>query len=348
MSDHAALVSLFRLGLGSMSACMLDRGDPSSDEVVVRLRRRGIIWLVAISGRAELHNYTRDTAIGILSRFIAVIYREAPSFAADTKFISFTAAASLIIAAKMHEGKHRLTVKNFPHFNCDDLIAFESMVLSKIDFNISALATPSAILRHLSELPAWQQQPIGPESREESADRLLVQFHLEPESTFYAPTTLAIAALLLSSSMQPGGIDASVREWIASLPVEMLPSSSSSSSSLSVALDVDGCIAHLKLANSAEVDDEAASEQRRHVDSASPCSASALTPPVGQELCPDGRSSKTPRLQSRSPTSVTLGPGEEQQDSPVALALDLDSGDGNVDCRKRKRRFLCDAVMEDD
>ena len=343
MSDHGALVSLFRLGLGSMSPSMLDRG--SSDEVV-RLRRKGILWIVAISGRAELNNFTRDTAIDILSRFIAVIYREAPAFTADEKFISFAAAASLILAAKLHEGKQRITVKNFPHFNCDDLIAFETLVLSKISFNISALATPYALLRHFSESPAWQRGPEDYKSqREEAADRLLVRFYLEPESTFYAPTTLAIAALLLSSSMQqqPGGSsDAhaqssvqSVQEWLASLPAEMLPSASSSS----VALDVDGCIAHLKLLSSAEADDEP-SEQCMHADSPSAASALAQLGSADQEG-PDGHST-TPRLQSRSPTSVTLGPAEERLDSPCPVAAGPTGGD--VDRRKRKR-FMSDAVL---
>jgi len=351
MSDHAALVSLFRLGLGSMSPSMLDRG--SSDEVVVRLRRKGILWIVAISGRAELNNFTRDTAIDILSRFIAVIYREAPAFTADEKFISFAAAASLILAAKLHEGKQRITVKNFPHFNCDDLIAFETLVLSKIGFNISALATPYALLRHFSESPAWQRGPEDFKSqREEAADRLLARFYLEPESTFYAPTTLAIAALLLSSSMQQqqpaGSSDAhahsssaqSVQEWLASLPAEMLPSSSSAASSSSlVALDVDGCIAHLKLLSSAEADNEP-SEQCMNADSSSAASALAQLGPADQEG-PDGHST-TPRLQSRSPTSVTLGPAEERQDSPSPVAAGPTGGD--VDRRKRKR-FMCDAVL---
>ena len=239
-------------------------------------------------------------------------------------------------------------MKNFPHFNCDDLIAFETLVLSKIGFNISALATPYALLRHFSESPAWQRGPEDcKKQREEAADRLLVRFYLEPESTFYAPTTLAIAALLLSSSMQqqqPGGSsDAhahtsvqSVQEWLASLPAEMLPSASSSSL---VALDVDGCIAHLKLLSSAEADNEP-SEQCMNADSSSAASALAQLGPADQEG-PDGHST-TPRLQSRSPTSVTLGPAEERLDSPCPVAAGPTGGD--VDRRKRKR-FMCDAVL---
>lgn len=107
---------------------------------------------VQIAALSTVGNYARDSAVEIFNRFLAISYYENHVLIEDTTFVSFAAAASLILASKLHEGKTILTMSHFPHFKTDELIAFESMMLTKIEYKITALSTPSGFIHHLLEL----------------------------------------------------------------------------------------------------------------------------------------------------------------------------------------------------
>jgi len=95
---------------------------------------------------------SRDTSIQIFDKFLSVSLEENDQVLVDTTYLSFAAAAAVILSSKLHEGKALLTMANFSYFNTADLVAFERLVLAKIEYQISPLATPSFFVRHLLSL----------------------------------------------------------------------------------------------------------------------------------------------------------------------------------------------------
>jgi hypothetical protein len=192
---------------------------------------------------ARTGNYARDTAIDIFNRFVATVSLESGLRLVDNPtFVSFAAAVSLILASKVHEGKTQaLTMSKFPDFKTEDLIAFESMMLSKLECKISALSTPTAFISTLVEL--WPDRSHHTPLKEK-AEEFLAYFYEAPESTIYAPSTLAISVLLLAFSV----LQLDCSSWLANVPDVCFPRHDSPAvfQGLQSSFDIDACIVHIQ------------------------------------------------------------------------------------------------------
>lgn len=98
----------------------------------------------------------RDTGIQILDKFLSISLAEKEDILLDTTYLSFAAAAAVLLSSKIHEGKSLLTVASFPHFNPEDLVAFERLMLAKIEYRVAPLCTACAFLHQF--LALWPEK----------------------------------------------------------------------------------------------------------------------------------------------------------------------------------------------
>lgn len=198
-----------------------------------------------IAHLSAVSTHCRDTAIEIFNRFLAITLVEDAKLLHDTLYLSLAAAASLILSSKVHEGKANLTIAHFPHFSTEDLVAFERMMLIKIECKISALSTPTAFIAKLLEL--W---PDGGAHHvlAAKADLFIAEFYEASESMFYAPSSLAISALLLSFSV----LRMDCSHWLACIPDACFPRADNLQlePALLLSLDIDACLTHFQSTNS--------------------------------------------------------------------------------------------------
>ena len=169
----------------------------------------------------------------ILDRFIAQLDTSVfddPLRDNSAFFIGLAAAAAIILSSKIHEIRP-LSVSNFPHFDRNQLLEFEARLLLMIGFQITPQTTPSACARHMLRL--WPEvmadggrscsTPSAGKSLEDCilahADLLIGQFWKDLDSLRYAPSTIALSALLLTFSKYK--MDCG--EWLRRLPDECFP-----------------------------------------------------------------------------------------------------------------------------
>jgi hypothetical protein len=95
---------------------------------------------------------SRDSAIQIFDKFMSVMLPE--NIEADTDFISYAVAVSIVISSKLHESRRRLSLLSFQDFRIDLLKHFERLILSKIGLSIAPQITPTAFVVEL--LILWQ------------------------------------------------------------------------------------------------------------------------------------------------------------------------------------------------
>lgn len=217
-----------------------------------------------IAHLSAVSNHCRDTAIEIFNRFLAITLVEDAKLLHDTLYLSLAAAASLILSSKVHEGKTILTMAHFPHFSTEDLVAFERKMLIKIEYKISALSTPTAFIAKLLEL--WPDR-ASHHMLGAKAELFVAEFYEASESMFYAPSSLAISALLLSFSVLR--IDCS--DWLACIPDICFPRADNLQlePALLFSLDIDACLTHFQSTNSV----------RSHLSPINlPCAGPAVSP----------------------------------------------------------------------
>ena len=180
-----------------------------------------------VSTMAKVSVETRDNSIQILDRFIAQLdasVLDDPLKDNSAFFIGLAAAAAIILSSKIHEIRP-LCVSNFPHFEKDQLLEFERRLLLMIGFQITPQTTPSACTRLMLRL--WPEVPHGCATPTRASnenilittDLLIGQFWKDMESLHYAPSTIALSALLLTFSKYK--MDCSA--WLQRLPDECFP-----------------------------------------------------------------------------------------------------------------------------
>ena len=110
---------------------------------------------------------------------------------------------------------------NFPHFEREQLLEFERRLLLMIGFRITPQATPSACVR--SMLGMWGGRVGAARTSDEvilaAADALVAAFWKDLASLRFAPSTIALSALLLTFSRFR--MDCS--DWLQTLPDECFP-----------------------------------------------------------------------------------------------------------------------------
>jgi hypothetical protein len=162
--------------------------------------------------------------------------------------IGLAAAASIILSSKIHEIRP-LCASNFPHFQVAELIEIERRLLLMIGFQIIPQATPSACARNLlqlwPDLDHWSAlapaRPTRPQILS-AAEVLIGHFFADLESLKYAPSTIALAALLLTFSK----LNMDCTAWLRHVPDACFPSKSGTHPVFGPEdwsfLDVDGCL----------------------------------------------------------------------------------------------------------
>ena len=215
-----------------------------------------VTWIASVSTASGIGVETRDIGVQILDAFLSELH---VSVLADplknngVAIIGLAAAAAIILASKVHAharalSKHRLfstttracapqmheqrplCVDNFPHFEREQLLEFERRILVMIGFQIYPHATPSACVRHMLQL--WSGPDADPDNHGSPstataddaisalADYFIGHFlAVGSESLKYAPSTVAMAALLLSFSK----LKMDCAAWLQRLPDECFP-----------------------------------------------------------------------------------------------------------------------------
>ena len=250
-----------------------------------------------------------------MDRFLAVTCRESPQLSACEHFLSIAAASSMVLASKAHEGKRVVTLSCFPDFPREELKAFESHLLQKIDFKVFSLCTPSSFLHHLVRLYG---DAVLHGDLEVQAVALVGEFFLDTESTMFAPSTVAVAALIATFSL----LHIDCAPWLAVVPDVCFARGGVKGG----ALDVDACLARFQ------------------------CCQSVRTQLSPIPTSGGGRDKAAP---SNSPTSVTalLLPLAEDEGVGVGVGVGLGGGVGVVGAtataeapksRRRSYTEVCD------
>lgn len=190
-------------------------------------------WINTIIAQSHATPEARDTTIQILDKFIHVCLVDKNPFVSNAKYISLAAAASAIIATKVHESSRSLSAASFPFFKSIDLVSFERYLLDKIEYDIFPNHSPTIFMMNMME--AWEEESHFHEALLREASALLSTFWLTIESIQYAPFTVATGALLLAFYKLQ--IDPS--RWLQTLPESCIPKSSPL---LPLCFDVDRCL----------------------------------------------------------------------------------------------------------
>lgn len=262
-------------------------------------RARAIRWIRDVATVSEMSHDARECGVEIFDKFLMVSLIGNPNVYEDTVKLSFAAASAILISSKLHEGKSLLTMANFPGFDSKDLVAFEVMLLSKIGCQMNMLLAPSCFVRHLLGL--------FPEIEElhsvviEAAHQYISMFQEQPAYLLFAPSTVAISALLISFSVYQ--VQSEV--WLKTrIPDLCLPSENNPLNADNM-LDVVKCLAYFE---------KVLPENKRKL-------------PVNAEQAQErSQGSKGETRFQRSPTSVT----SPIMGSPVNNNSNSSSNDGNV------------------
>lgn len=147
----------------------------------------------------------------------------------------------MVIGSKINDIQTPLKLTNFPHWPEEQLTEFEHHILRTIEFNILPQVTPASFVAKFMELSGtvFEQTPY-----ESVANDLISQFLEEPEALMFAPSTIAVAAVLLTFVHSKKDITS----WLSDLPDAVLPTPDNPSfSSIAIAerrplFDLDGCL----------------------------------------------------------------------------------------------------------
>lgn len=190
---------------------------------------------------SEMSHDARECGVEIFDKYLMVSLSEDANVFEDTVKLSFAAASAILISSKLHEGKSLLTMANFPGFCSKDLVTFEVMLLSKIGCQMNMLLAPSCFVRHLLGL--------FPEIEElhsaviETAHQYISVFQEQPAYLLFAPSTVAISALLISFSIYQVRSEV----WLKTrIPDLCLPAKNNPLNTDDTMLDIVKCLAYFE------------------------------------------------------------------------------------------------------
>eukprot|EP01039_Chlorochromonas_danica_P003230 gene3230-3538_t len=159
----------------------------------------------------------RDTTLRIFDTYIATVYQEQSDILQNPTRLAFTAAASLILSSKLLCANSPLTAACLQNFITEELENFEREVVIKTTGLFSPQCTPSAFL------PFILDQCKSIENRDalqELAISVIGEFLEDSLSLLFAPSTIAISAVIVSLSLLHKPVDT----LLANLPQFMLTS----------------------------------------------------------------------------------------------------------------------------
>jgi len=179
-------------------------------------RNYGVEWMKECVAQvlSEDCPSTRDTSVQIFDTYLLLNYERDPRVLRDTDFLSYSAAASVILAAKLHDTNSKLSMNKFSNFQSDRLVIFERHILASMGGKFSPMTTPSTFAHYLVDIV-----PEIPRSTRDSllhhAFVLIAEFWEESEYVLYAPSTIAISALMISFSQ----LKVPCNDWLHAIPM---------------------------------------------------------------------------------------------------------------------------------
>lgn len=204
-------------------------------------RTHAIKWIKEVVSMSEMSMDARDTSIQIFDRFFGRHLLYDPSAFDNSETFSTVAAVSVLLSSKFHESRP-LSMSSFSSFTSEVLSAAENNVLVTLEYNIVPLVTPTAFIHQMLLLwPNLEENFNLLSSVTDIACKLIGEFWETAASCQYAPSTIALAALLLAFSSQR--IDCS--RWLSDcVPDSCLPGAKNIifPPSGQYLLDIDRCL----------------------------------------------------------------------------------------------------------
>jgi hypothetical protein len=139
----------------------------------------------------------RDCSVRIFDLFVTHSFSETPAILYDACWTVFAAAASMLLASKLHYSHNFIKASQFTKFKTEDIIFFERMIVLRIGGKISPQATPSFFVESLIPLC---EDLIDIDKLRKRANDLVGEFLEDSMSMLFAPSTVAIASIIVSLS----------------------------------------------------------------------------------------------------------------------------------------------------
>jgi hypothetical protein len=115
----------------------------------------------------------------------------------DACWTVFAAAASMLLASKLHHSQNSIKASQFTKFKTEDILFFERMIVLRIGGKISPQANPSFFLETLTPLC---EDLVDTDKLRSRANALVEEFLPDPMFMLFAPSTVAIASIIVSLS----------------------------------------------------------------------------------------------------------------------------------------------------
>ena len=202
-------------------------------------------WLLTVCATHHVSPLARDSSILILhSFFMTVLGKGEGSRLQDPVVVSHAAAIALTFGFKLHETKRTLHLSSFQQFDVAMLKRFEAEMLLDLASFLAPQVTPSTFVDEL--LGVWR--PGAPDTADADgialktdlaaiATAMIGEFFTQPRAVLYAPSTVAIAALILAFSI----LQRDCADWLAAVPDACLPAIARGAG-VDVLYDVDSCL----------------------------------------------------------------------------------------------------------
>jgi hypothetical protein len=207
-------------------------------------RGHAVRWIKEVAGLSQMSPDARDTSVQIFDRYFGRHLQLDSTAFNNPEVFSTVAAVAVLLSSKFHESCP-LSMSSFATFTPETLSRVENDVLVMLDYNIVPLATPTSFIHHM--LLLWPQSETGPTGFLASVSavscRMVGEFWESPTSCRYAPSTIALAALLLAFSTHR--VDCS-RWLLECVPDACMPKGESDSEMDAKLLDIDGCLLELQ------------------------------------------------------------------------------------------------------
>eukprot|EP01040_Poterioochromonas_malhamensis_P000536 gene536-571_t len=182
-------------------------------------RRELIQWMrnVIPSGLWE----ARDSAVQILDAYLLEAFETNPKSLEDTTVIKYAAVASATIGSKLHSSSNYARPDYFSAFNLDDILFFERQIVMKTGSRMSTLATPAYFVDYVVSLLCSEEVggQVNKEQILQMVNTIIGEFWEDGASLLFAPSTIAISAVIMSLSL----LRMDCSKLVDSLPEFLLP-----------------------------------------------------------------------------------------------------------------------------
>ena len=178
-----------------------------SDTNLLEYRHKIIIWLKKVANTYNLNSLIRDTSFQLFDTYLLNLSRNNNDDSSNTssndsmkqeRMISLAAISCILVSSKLHNYHSVLALSNFHDFDHDELVEYQFEFLRIINFDIHVNSTPAVVIEVLLSL--WNCDDELRSSLKSKSDIFVSEFHSLSVSMMFAPSTIAICAIILSFS----------------------------------------------------------------------------------------------------------------------------------------------------